>query len=478
MSARHTKVNSLPIKIAGQVEGATEAKSAATGASAADFQGATGVEGAKQLKNAIGVDGTAEVEEQFEGAGQVKVTGRVDGAGQLKRATGFQSAAHDESAADFQGAAGVEGAKQLKGAVGVDIAKVESAKRVEGAARVKDAVRVESAARVEGAVGIEGTALKGAAQVKRAPGVDIAKVESAKRVEGAVGIEGTAAQVKRAPGVKSAAALESAEHVPSRPQPKRKEGNEMARVVDKGKGREVEEARQGKARAVDKGKGREVEVETDDPNIERSQQPGPSKRRAKSPAPRQARAESEESDLTLEHIARHIPPPTKPERRPRRNAEGTGEFHDPPCDSCQKHGYSCEKERGGGACVVCAQRKGKCQYSGKKGASALKPPRKIPGTLKNRPRKTIVQKKKGKAWVDVSDKESDEEEKNPAPIRRQLLAPAPAPTPAPAPALEPAPTPAPTLAPSRSQITAAKNELRQWHDRVQVGKSMFMHSVG
>ena len=426
MSARHTKVNSLPIKIAGQVEGATEAKSAATGASAADFQGATGVEGAKQLKNAVGVDGNAEVEEQFEGAGQVKGTGQVDGAGQLKRATGFQSAAHDESAADFQGAAGVEGAKQLKGAVGADIAKVESAKRVEGA----------------------------------------------------VGIEGTAAQVKRAPGVKSAAALESAEHVPSRPQPKRKEGNEMARVVDKGKGREVEEARQGKARAVDKGKGREVEVETDDPNIERSQQPGPSKRRAKSPAPRQARAESEESDLTLEHIARHIPPPTKPERRPRRNAEGTGEFHDPPCDSCQKHGYSCEKERGGGACVVCAQRKGKCQYSGKKGASALKPPRKIPGTLKNRPRKTIVQKKKGKAWVDVSDKESDEEEKNPAPIRRQLLAPAPAPTPAPAPALEPAPTPAPTLAPSRSQITAAKDELRQWHDRVQVGKSMFMHSVG
>jgi hypothetical protein len=51
----------------------------------------------------------------------------------------------------------------------------------------------------------------------------------------------------------------------------------------------------------------------------------------------------------------------------RREAEGTGEMHETPCENCTKRHLKCEKEAGGGACVSCWKRKIKCVHSGIKG---------------------------------------------------------------------------------------------------------------
>ena len=61
----------------------------------------------------------------------------------------------------------------------------------------------------------------------------------------------------------------------------------------------------------------------------------------------------------------------------KRHTVPTGELHDPPCGNCERAGFQCLKEQGGGACVRCIKQKHKCDKSrarggGKKGAKRNK----------------------------------------------------------------------------------------------------------
>lgn len=60
------------------------------------------------------------------------------------------------------------------------------------------------------------------------------------------------------------------------------------------------------------------------------------------------------------------PAPTRKGKAPeyrRRAPVKTGEYHDPPCGTCERGGTSCMKEKAGGACVGCVASKRQCDYS-------------------------------------------------------------------------------------------------------------------
>ena len=51
----------------------------------------------------------------------------------------------------------------------------------------------------------------------------------------------------------------------------------------------------------------------------------------------------------------------------KQQAIATGELHDPPCGNCERAGFECLKEQGGGACVRCIKQKHKCDKSRARG---------------------------------------------------------------------------------------------------------------
>jgi hypothetical protein len=68
-----------------------------------------------------------------------------------------------------------------------------------------------------------------------------------------------------------------------------------------------------------------------------------------------------------------VPPkPSKVSRYPRRAAQGTGEYHWKPCETCERVNEKCEVEYGRGACVKCYKGKVACIYSNSKAGNRRK----------------------------------------------------------------------------------------------------------
>jgi hypothetical protein len=63
---------------------------------------------------------------------------------------------------------------------------------------------------------------------------------------------------------------------------------------------------------------------------------------------------------------------SRPKGKPRPVPVATGEFHDPPCEPCQKFDRPCGKEQSGGACFSCKRNKHKCEYSRPNAARQMK----------------------------------------------------------------------------------------------------------
>ena len=108
------------------------------------------------------------------------------------------------------------------------------------------------------------------------------------------------------------------------------------------------------------------------------------------------------------------------EKKQRRQAEGTGTMHDPPCDCCERRGISCEKERGGGACVMCFRLKEKCNYSGKRQKDGKEKVVKV--TVKMAKTKEPRRVVKKRCEDDISDDEDEESGSVPGPKGKVMRA--------------------------------------------------------
>jgi hypothetical protein len=123
---------------------------------------------------------------------------------------------------------------------------------------------------------------------------------------------------------------------------------------------------------------------------------------------------------------------TRPKRKERREAVGTGYALKPPCGSCAKIPRLCLEEIGGGACVGCFRLKYKCEYAKTKGAAAVPAPQRRKITLEElqtsrtkiedegvKEKKSRSRKGKAKA-KDEEDEESVEEERAAGPMPKYV----------------------------------------------------------
>jgi hypothetical protein len=129
----------------------------------------------------------------------------------------------------------------------------------------------------------------------------------------------------------------------------------------------------------------------------------------------------------------------------RRHAEATGEIHETPCEHCDKRGVACEKEVGGGACVLCWKGKVKCKYSAVRNVR----PRQRRTGVKRAKSEIPVEKRRAKKSTPYVNVTSDEDSEEIAVPPSGATVPAPSGAPAPAPSGAPAPAPSRRAAPSR-----------------------------
>jgi hypothetical protein len=123
---------------------------------------------------------------------------------------------------------------------------------------------------------------------------------------------------------------------------------------------------------------------------------------SRSPAPvvkKERRKSLDSDDLPLEIAAAQQP---RREKKDRREPEPTGEVHEPPCEHCAKKNVRCQKERAGGACVLCYKGKVKCSHS-----AVRKVPQRRQKDGSNVPQKR--RPKKSKKFVPVTDDDSGKE---------------------------------------------------------------------
>ena len=124
-----------------------------------------------------------------------------------------------------------------------------------------------------------------------------------------------------------------------------------------------------------------------------------------------------------------VPPAKAPAKKSwenRRAPMPTGQNHETRCENCAKKDIDCQKEAGGGACVLCWTWKVKCMHSGAKKTRARQ--RKVPV---GRSEVRVERTKKSTKYVEVTDEES------PAPSPERPPAPLPLPAPRPLPAFLP-----------------------------------------
>jgi hypothetical protein len=114
---------------------------------------------------------------------------------------------------------------------------------------------------------------------------------------------------------------------------------------------------------------------------------------------KERRKSLDSDDLPLEIAAARKP---RRDKKDRREAEPTGEIHETPCQHCAKKNVRCQKERAGGACVLCYRGKIKCSHSAVRKVSQH---RRMDGSSVPAKRR----QKKSNKYVPVTDEESGKE---------------------------------------------------------------------